>query len=277
MGLARPVLRVGDRVVFDGDEHQVVGLSGTSVRLRADSGVQQVVLAGHLMAAADFTVLDAPMLSSVMPHGLLEALPAEAVSAAERWREHVVEVETGLSPDPPPGARPREGYDPAMTSLAERQRAKAAELAVSVRTIEAKRARYAAQGLWGLVDQRVTRTFDIAGKADPRLVEVVEQMLDAETGQSTGTRSRMIRRVTARVEELHGRGVVPLPGRTAFYALIDRLSVGRHTFGSAVTRRQLANRPDGVFTPTFAMRPGRCATRPSTSLLPSFPAPFRAG
>ena len=58
MGLARPVLRVGDRVVFDGDEHQVVGLSGTSVRLRADSGVQQVVLAGHLMAAADFTVLE---------------------------------------------------------------------------------------------------------------------------------------------------------------------------------------------------------------------------
>ena len=164
MGLARPVLRVGDRVVFDGDEHQVVGLSGTSVRLRADSGVQQVVLAGHLMAAADFTVLDAPMLSSVVPHGLLEALPAEAVSAAERWREHVVEVETGLSPDPPAGARPHEGYDPAMTSLAERQRAKAAELGVSVRTIEGKRARYAAQGLWGLVDQRVTRTFDIAGR-----------------------------------------------------------------------------------------------------------------
>ena len=47
MGLARPVLHVGDRVVFDGDEHQVVGLSGTSVRLRADSGVQQVVLAGQ--------------------------------------------------------------------------------------------------------------------------------------------------------------------------------------------------------------------------------------
>jgi len=165
MGLARPVLHVGDRVIFDGDEHQVVGLSGTLVRLRADSGVQQVVLAGHLMAAADFTVLDAPMLSSVVPHGLLEALPAEAVSAAERWREHVVEVETGLSPDPPAGARPRKGYDPAMTSLAERQLAKAAELGVSVRTIEGKRARYAAQGLWGLVDQRVTRTFDIAGQA----------------------------------------------------------------------------------------------------------------
>ena len=55
----------------------------------ADSGVQQVGLAGHLMAAADFTVLDAPMLSSVVPHGLLEVLPAEAVSAAEQCLDDI--------------------------------------------------------------------------------------------------------------------------------------------------------------------------------------------
>ncbi len=132
-----------------------------------------------------------------------------------------------------------------MTTLAARQRAKAAELGVSLRTIEAKRARYVAQGLWGLIDQRVTRTFDIAEQADPRLVEVIEAMLDAETGQSTGTRSRLIRGVIARVEQIHGPGAVTLPGRTTFYTLIDRLSLGRHTFGSAVTRRQLANRPKG--------------------------------
>jgi hypothetical protein len=186
----------------------------------------------------------------------LQALPADAVAAAQRWREHVVEVQTGLRPDEPPGPRPRDGYDPAVTTLADRQRAKAAELGISVRTVEAKRARYTAQGLWGLVDQRVTRTFDITGRADPRLVEVIEQMLDAETAQSTGTRSRLIRRVIARVEQTYEPGVVALPRRSAFYALIDRLSVGRHTFGSAVTRRQLANRPNGMFTPTFAMRPG---------------------
>lgn len=256
MGMARPVLRVGDRVVFDTDEHLVVGLSGTSVRLRADSGVEQVVLAGHLMAAVDFAVLDGTTLPAAEPHGLLESLPADVVAAAQRWRAHVVEVETGLAPDRPAGARPRNGYDPAVTTLAARQRAKAAELGVSLRTIEAKRARYTAQGLWGLVDQRVTRTFDLVGQADPRLVEVIEAMLDAETAQSTGTRSRLIRRVTAQVEATYGAGVVALPGRSAFYALIDRLSMGRHTFGSAVTRRQLANRPDEMFTPTFAMRPG---------------------
>lgn len=37
--------------------------------------------------------------------------------------------------------------------------------------------------------------------------------------------------------------MVPLPGRTTFYRLIEALSIGRHTFGSAVTRRQAANRP----------------------------------
>ncbi|MGX7828010.1 hypothetical protein ACTG9Q_23270 [Actinokineospora sp. 24-640] len=38
MTSAGAVLRVGDRVTFDGDEHLVVGLAGTQVRLRADAG-----------------------------------------------------------------------------------------------------------------------------------------------------------------------------------------------------------------------------------------------
>ncbi|MBB5801218.1 hypothetical protein F4560_000986 [Saccharothrix ecbatanensis] len=62
---AGAVLRVGDRVAFDGDEHLVVGLAGSTVRLRADAGGEQVVLAGHLMAAADFGVLDGPRWSWV--------------------------------------------------------------------------------------------------------------------------------------------------------------------------------------------------------------------
>ncbi|WP_280185675.1 MULTISPECIES: Mu transposase C-terminal domain-containing protein [Nocardia] len=257
------MVRVGDRVVFDGDEHVVVGLSGTSVRLRSDAGSEQVLLASYLMGASDFQVIGGEPVAAVEPHGLLDALPAEALAAAQWWREHLMEVETGLRPD---AQAPRDGYDPAVTSLAQRQRAKAAELGVGYRTIEGKRARFAAQGLWGLVDQRVTRTFDIAGRADPRLVEVIREVLDAETGQSTGTRSRLMRRVGKRVEELHGPGVVALPGKTAFYALIDRLSVGRHSFGSAVTRRQLANRPQAMFTPTFAMRPGEQVQIDSTPI-----------
>ncbi|WP_051342323.1 hypothetical protein [Pseudonocardia spinosispora] len=147
MTSAGAVLRVGDRVTFDGDEHLVVELAGTQVRLRADSGREQVVLAGHLMAAADFAVLDSVSLPAMEPFGLLESLPDEVVSEAERWRDHLVEMATGLPPGAAPGTSARPGFDPSTTSAADRVQAKAAELGVSPRTIERKRARFDAQGL----------------------------------------------------------------------------------------------------------------------------------
>ena len=55
-GASRAVLRPGDQVTFDGGEHQVLALAGTSVRLRAQDGAEQVVLASYLMAAPDFAV-----------------------------------------------------------------------------------------------------------------------------------------------------------------------------------------------------------------------------
>ena len=118
--------------------------------------------------------------------------------------------------------------------------AKAAELGVSVRTVHSRRARYVQQGLWGLVDQRGVREAAVTGRADARVVAAVRAALDAETNTSTGTRTRLMRRVVAQLESEHGPGVVPVPGRTAFYRLIDALATGRHSFGSAVTRRQTA-------------------------------------
>lgn len=92
--LGRQVLRAGDRVAFDGEEHVIVGLAGTSVRLRADSGGHQVVLATHLMGAADFAVLadgdEHVSLPAVEPLGLLAALPEEPtrVGSPGRIRHH---------------------------------------------------------------------------------------------------------------------------------------------------------------------------------------------
>jgi hypothetical protein len=180
-------------------------------------------------------VLDSRDLSPVEPFGLLECLFADVVAEAERWRDHLVDIETGL---PRRARHLAPGYDPQATTLAQRQRTKAAELGVGFRSIERKRANYEAQGLWGLVDQRATRTFDVAGHADARLVEVLRELIAAETDASTGTRSQLMRRAEKLLEQRHSPGTVPLPGKTAFYALIGRLAVGRHTFGSAVTRRR---------------------------------------
>ncbi|MDQ2739581.1 MAG: integrase, partial [Actinomycetota bacterium] len=260
------VLRPGDWVVFDDGEHQVVALAGTSVRLRSGEGIEQVVLGTHLMASPGFMVVDGAPMPEMEPFGLLDALPAEVLDAAREWERHVVEVETGLPPGSVAGAEPRAGYDPAATTLMQRDKAKAAELQVSVRTVQLRRARYASPGLWGLVDQRAAREWEATGRVDARVVTVVRELIAAETDTSTGTRSRLIRRVSKAVEEAHGPGAVPLPSRTTFYRLIDALATGRHTFGSAVTRRQTANRPQGVFTPSYAMRPGEQVQIDSTPI-----------
>lgn len=153
------VLRLGDRVRFDGVEHGLVGLSGTSVRLAGDDGAAQVVLVTCLQSTPDFAVLSGSQPVSMPPLGLLDAVPPAALEQARWWERHVVEVETELPPDAEPATLPRPGYDPAVRTLAQRAQAKAEELtvlghAVSVRTIRRRRAAYAASGLWGLVEQR---------------------------------------------------------------------------------------------------------------------------
>ena len=256
----------GDWVSFDGEDHQVVGLAGVSVRLRSTSGAEMVLLVSYLLASPTFALLDGTAAPTVEPFGLLDALPEQVLAAAREWQRHVVEVQTGLGSDAEPGATPRPAYDPAATALRQRDAAKAAELGIGVRTVERMRARYTRQGLWGLVDQRAIRTWAETGRVDARVVAVAREVIAAETDVSTGTRSRLIRRVIKQVEAIHGPGVVPLPGKTTFHKLIDTLSAGRHTFGSAVTRRQTANRPAGVFTPSFAARPGEQVQIDSTPL-----------
>ncbi len=260
------VLRPGDWVRYDGADHQVVALAGTSVRLRSDVGAESVVLVAYLMASPEFAVIDGAPTPSVEPFGLMDGLPVKVLEQAREWERHIVEVETGLPPDALPGATPRAGFDPASTTIAERDQAKAAELGVSLRTVKTRRARYTQQGLWGLVDQRAVRLSAATGRADARLVAAIREVIDAETDTSTGTRSRLIRRVVKAVEATYGPGVVPLPGRTTFYKVIDAVATGRHTFGSAVTRRQTANRPQGMFTPTHAARPGEQVQIDSTPI-----------
>ena len=101
------MLRPGDRVRYDGADHVAVALAGTSVRLRSDDGAELVVLASHLMACPEFTVTGSGPLPEVEPSGLLESLPAGVLGKARELERHVVEVLTGLLPDPPPGAVPR--------------------------------------------------------------------------------------------------------------------------------------------------------------------------
>ena len=175
-------------------------------------------------------------------------------------------METGLPLGAAPGTRPRPEYDPVATSLFERERAKAAELGAGLRTVQRMRRRYLDQGLWGLVDTRHAKRVRPTGRVDPRVVAAAAAVIDAQTHASTGTKSRAVRQIRRLVEDEHGPGTVPVPSDATLYRLLDALSAGRHTFGSAVTRRQAANRPDGAFTPMTAARPGEQVLMDGTPL-----------
>lgn len=128
------------------------------------------------------------------------------------------------------------------------------------------RQRYRTQGLWGLVDRRSLRPKSALGRADPRVVKAVTAAVERETTESTGTKTRLRRRVTQALDDEHGPGAVELPSPATFNRLADVLSAGRHTFGAATTRRTQANRPATPFTPTSAARPGEIVQVDSTPL-----------
>jgi hypothetical protein len=67
-------------------------------------------------------------------------------------------------------------------------------------------------------------------------VAAVAAAMNAETGESTGTRTRLRRRVEQLLVQQHGAGVVPMPSPATFYRLLAAMDAGRHTFGEATTR-----------------------------------------
>ncbi|MEV7931161.1 Mu transposase C-terminal domain-containing protein [Kitasatospora sp. NPDC088779] len=270
--LPRGVLGVGDRVRFEGRVHSVVGLAGTMVRLVDDHGAASLVVFSHLMASDGFALLDSqPGAPGLPPFGLLDTVPEPALRRAKFFERHLIEVETGLLPDAPPGSSPRPEFDPKWRKLSERMVAKAEELTVSGtpvsdRTLFRLRGLWREQGVWGLVDRRVMRGSRPGGNADERLVAVVVEVLAAQESLSTGTRSRVMRRVERLVAERHGQGVVEIPSRATFYRLIKELDEGKHSFGAATTRRSQGRRPQEPFTPTMAVRPGEVVQIDTTPL-----------
>jgi putative transposase len=270
-GRGLPVLAPGDEIRLGGQAYQVVALDGTSVRLVDVTGAVTVMLTGHLLADPGFELL-AGHGRPLPAAGLADRLPGEVRASARWWERHVVEVLTGLPPDAPAGSAPHPDYDPARRSLRQRELAKHAALAaaghkVGLSTLKRLRRRYELQGLPGLVDQRLARAVfggPPGGRTDPRVLEATRRAIAEQTGRSTGTVTRLRRRVE---QLLAGEADPPqMPSRASFYRLVAALSAGKHTVGSARTRRSLANQPEGPFGTVTAARPGEWTEIDSTPL-----------
>jgi len=218
-----PRLTVGDEVSLGGSAFTDTALAGGTAALTS--------VTGEVSAVPLTTLLTDPTLSAVTPtrrraplpdRGLLEGFPPEVVARAEWWERHVIEVVTG-TPPAPASTRRRAEYDPLRRSLRQRELDKVAELTaggetVSLATLCRMRRRYQREGLLGLVDGRLTRSLE--NRVDPRLTAAIEKAVADETDRSTGTVTRLRRRVEQVLRSEHGidpAGV--LPPRSTFYRL----------------------------------------------------------
>jgi hypothetical protein len=251
--------------------HTVAGLDGATVRLADVTGAVMEVTTTGLLADPGLELVTASRVP-LAPQPVLERLPAETADNARWWERHLIEVITGVPPGSPPGTRPRPEYDPARRSLRQRELAKHAELTlaghrVGLSTLKRLRARYERDGLWGVIDHRAARRTAPAGYVDPRVVAATRQAIAEETDRSTGTVGRLRRRVEQLLAETAQAGDRPaMPPERTFYRLVERLASGRHTFGSARTRRSLARQPEGPFGAVTATRPGEWTQIDSTPL-----------
>ena len=275
-GRGLPVLAPGGEIRLGGQIYQVVALDGSSARLVDVTGAAMVMLIGHLLADPSFELVASHRRLPPAVSGVGQ-LPDEVRTSAQWWEQHLVEVLTGLPPDALPGTAPRPEYDPRRCSLRQRELAKHAALTaarheVALSTLQRLRRRYELEGIWGLVDRRYAaarRGGEPGGRADPRVVEATRQAIAEETGRSTGTVARLRRRAEQLLAEAAaetGDPAPPVPPERTFYRLVARLSAGKHTFGSARTRRSLAKQPEGPFGSVTAARPGEWTEIDSTPL-----------
>ncbi len=271
MTVSRPGgLQAGTEIRLGGQLRTVVAVTGTAARLADVTGqVAEVPLARLLSNPGLELVTGTP--APLPPAGALEVLPAGTLERARWWEQHIVEVLSGLPPQAGPGQAARAEYDPLATTLRRRELAKVAELEasghrVSLSTLQRLRLGYQREGLRALVDGRATRRTSPAGRIDPRVADAARQAIGEETDRSTGTVRRLERRTRKILEGAHGPDAPPMPSQRTFYRLVRQLAAGKHTFGSARTRRSLAKQPDGPFGTVSAARPGEWMQIDSTPL-----------
>ena len=246
----------------------MIGRQATMVRLRADAG-RRVSARCHAAAVRPGVRRGrrtaGPAVGGAGAAGcmsLRSRCSCEVVGAAP------AEVETGRATA---ASAPKPQYDPARTSLQQRELAKLEELAAAGVVVSLPHVEAAAQRLHAVAPagsgrparrprfqsyrpgrpSRSRRDQDRVARADSDLVG--HQVSAAPPGGgAAGPRARRRRRDVAFAGDVlpAGRGA---PRR-------------QHTFGAAATRRSLANRPDGPFGSVTALRPGELVQIDTTPL-----------
>ncbi|OEJ58256.1 transposase [Streptomyces agglomeratus] len=203
-------------------------------------------------------------LVSVVLARLTKEERKDVLERAEHVREALTGYRSGSEELARPG-EPRPEYAPGL-SLGKRYAAKAAELGVTVRSVERWARAFVESGEVGLVPKKAQAEGGLS-HADPRWVEVAEEVLGEYEEESRPSIKLVLERVEARLEERFGPKVVPLPKRTAGYRWMHELDRRHPTFRLSTKRnRDIAARPAGVYGKLRPTRPGEYVLMDTTRL-----------
>lgn len=233
-------LRAGTRLVFDGELVAVMELDGTNVTVRNErTGQFTAMTLGRLLAGC--RAAEPPTQAPLRIGSVGTVLAGLSKNQLEQ-----VSVRAG---------HVRELLDGDGSTLQERLQAKAFELGLTVRTLERWIAGYRRDGEAGLVDTRVIR--GRGSTVDARWDDAVRAVMTQMVTDSTPSRSALLARVTALLEQQYGPGVVALPSQATAYRRLAELAKGTNAVsGSAKGRRSIADRPQAVYGRLRAARPG---------------------
>ena len=266
-------LGIGSRVTFDGEICEITewlpGTAGTEVVLTGATSACRMSLVA-LLTGDRVKLLADNLGPSPDDQGAAAAVTLLGFSEDEMQQlrlraEHVRELLTGYrsgSAEMALAGEPRSQFDPSLP-LMERYAAKAAELAVDVRTVRRWVRSYIECGEAGLVSDwtRVPR------HVDPRWSEVAEQIMVEHTDESKPSKAAVIFHTMKRLERLFGAGAVEEPSRATAYRELERIEKRRPLFGRTTKRnREIAERPRRRYGKLRPTRPGEYVILDTTPL-----------
>lgn len=238
----------GDIIRWQGASHRVVAIRPTYLTLRAVDGDEEdvEVLAADLQYQAEPA---APAsLRSLLDLRSLQDLAKSDCETVEVWLEELARFDDLVAT----GVRKLAARQQIIDNVNRR-------LGTDYNPVKVSRQQRALQefGVSGLVDRRRHGLADMPGRSyDERLIDAILTVQAGQERKSTGTGTRLIWLVRRELDDRYGDGVVPMPSRATMYRLLNELDAGKHTFGSARTRRTTANQPEHMHSVRCGVRPG---------------------
>lgn len=265
-------------VELDDGQYTFVEAGGALIKLRSNKTGEYVTmhiaeLGQRISGIEPVTIRNARLVSSL---GEKQKHITLSIS------DHLREITTG---EHPRLDHPRAQFDINTTTQEQRVQAKiieleASDLKMSRSTLMAKLRVFKLTGDASIVDGRAL-TAKLNPEADRVIViEALLNVIAAQRGESTGTVERIIELTGRELTRQLGAEAPPMPSDRTMYRLVAVYTKGKHTTGSAKSRRSAGDRPDTPFGKATQLLPGAECQLDTTPMnifvkVPGYDTPMR--